>query len=72
MAEARAASAWAHTSAVLALLANAFRDPRRSRAFSPADFHPFERMRGKETQGKTKDLSILRDVFVRPVKKEET
>ena len=40
MAEARAAGEWAHTSAVLAMLANCHRDPKKSRVFTPTDFNP--------------------------------
>jgi hypothetical protein len=41
MAEARAKDEWARMSALLALLANCHRDPKRTRAFKPADFDPF-------------------------------
>jgi len=43
MAEARCRERWAHTSAVLALIANVHRDPKRSRVFKPADFNPHQR-----------------------------
>lgn len=62
MAEARGRADWGRTAAVLALLANAHRDPRRTRAFKPADFSPYETER--QTVGKTKDLGILKTVFV--------
>lgn len=64
MAEARAANEWAHTSAVLAMLANAHRDPKKTRVFTPSDFNPLEARRRKRVLGRTKDLSILRTVFV--------
>ena len=64
MAEARAAMEWTHTSAVLAMLANCHRDPKKSRAFTPSDFNPLEARRRKRVLGRTKDLSILRTVFV--------
>ena len=41
MAEARAREAWNHTSAVLAMIANANRDPKKSRPLKPGDFHPY-------------------------------
>ncbi len=65
MAEARAATQWAQTSAVLAMLANCHRDPKKSRAFTPTDFNPLERRKArKRVLGRTRDLSILRNVFV--------
>jgi len=40
MAQARQEDNWNHTAALMALLANVNRDPKRGRAFKPADFHP--------------------------------
>jgi hypothetical protein len=40
MAEARSKQAWAHTSSLLALLANVNRDPKKCPAFKPSDFDP--------------------------------
>ncbi len=40
MAEARGRERWAHTSSVMALIANVNRDPKKGRAFRPADFDP--------------------------------
>jgi len=40
MAEARGRDAWAHTSTLLAMIANVNRDPKKGRAFKPADFDP--------------------------------
>ena len=42
MAESVARERWAHTSSVLAMLANTHRDPKKTKAFRPADFNPFE------------------------------
>ncbi len=41
MAEARERSGWARASALLALIANAHRDPKKTRAFKPGDFDPY-------------------------------
>ena len=61
MAEGRSRERWNHTAAVLAMQANCHRDPKkRRRPFTPGDFLPREE-RPKE---KTKDLSILKTVFV--------
>lgn len=62
MAEARGRADWSRTAVVLALLANAHRDPKKTRAFKPADFNPYEAER--RIEGKTRDLSILKTVFV--------
>ena len=67
MAEAKGREAWAHTSAVLAMTANVNRDPKRTRAFRPADFNPHEMARRKKVIGKA-DISILKDVFVKKEK----
>ena len=48
LAEARASEAWNHTSAVLAMIANASRDPKKSRPLKPGDFHPYA---GKRKRG---------------------
>lgn len=45
MARARIDAEWNHTSAILAMLANVNRDPKRHGPFSPSHFHP---MRSKE------------------------
>ena len=62
MAEARGREAWGRASALMALVANAHRDPRKSRAFKPADFDPYSAER--RTVGRTRDLSLLKAVFV--------
>jgi len=65
MAEGRLAHDWARTSTVLALLANCHRDPKKTRAFRPDDFNPVERQRqARQAPQKTRDLSILKTVFV--------
>ncbi|MCD6405999.1 MAG: hypothetical protein J7M19_09250 [Planctomycetes bacterium] len=64
MGEARSKEAWAHTSAVLAMTANINRDPKRTKAFKPADFNPYEVAKQKAVTGKA-DISVLKDVFVK-------
>ena len=63
MAEARSRESWAHTSAVLALTANCHRDPKKTRAFTPADFNPHKDEKNKKPI-RTTDLKILKQVFV--------
>lgn len=47
MAEARAKEKWQHTSGILCLIANVNRDPKKTRAFKPSDFNPFETKRSQ-------------------------
>jgi hypothetical protein len=69
MAEAKGKEAWGRMSALLALVANAHRDPKKTRAFKPADFDPYAA--AERPVGKTKDLSILKRVFVDGPGKEQ-
>ena len=43
MAEACVDADWNHTSAVLAMLANVNRDPKKHGPYRPEDFHPLKR-----------------------------
>jgi hypothetical protein len=63
MAEARGRFDWAQTAELLSMLYNAHRDPNRTGARSAADFSPFPEAPQRPTP-KTKDLSILKTVFV--------
>lgn len=69
MAEGRNRAHWQHTSSVLALFANAHRDPRkRARPFRPDDFDPTrKRRRGK---GRAISVSRLVDDLMGPVEKK--
>jgi len=40
MADGHAKDRWQHTSNLMALIANANRDPKKTRAFKPSDFNP--------------------------------
>ena len=64
MAEGRGREHWAHTSAMLALIANAHRNPKKQRPFTPADFNPYGALERRKPTARTKDLSILKTVFV--------
>ena len=64
MAEGRGKAEWAQTSTLLALLANAHRDPKKHGVFKPADFDPYQQRNQDVALPKTKDLSILKAVFV--------
>jgi ferric-dicitrate binding protein FerR (iron transport regulator) len=62
MAEAKNRQAWAHTSALLALIANCHRDPKKTRPFTPADFDPHRR--GKKSVTTKAGIAVLKQVFV--------
>jgi hypothetical protein len=62
MGEARSRQAWAHTSSVLALLANVHRDSKKTRAYKPADFNPHIRKTPVTIQ--KVGISVLKQVFV--------
>ena len=64
MAEGRTEHDWAQTSAVLALIANVHRDPRKTRVFKPADFNPTAKPE-HEYRGKA-DIQMLKHIFVKP------
>lgn len=64
MAEGRGREMWGHTSAVLALMANCNRDPKKSRAFSPADFNPYAARRRRGIPITAANIDVLRRIFV--------
>ena len=64
MAEGAARSAWAHTSALLALIANVNRDAKKTRAYKPSDFDPYARKVFGEQVPPVRDIDILKKVFV--------
>ena len=73
MAEARQHDLWNYASAVMALLANIHRDPKKGRALRPQDFHPAAHMNSRRQQRPLKaDISVLKSVFVdnRPARQE--
>ena len=63
MAEGRQRDSWSHTSAVLALVANTHRDPRRRSAFRPQDFDPFAEKSSADVP--KADITVLKRVFCR-------
>ncbi len=62
MGEARSRQAWAHTSSLLAMLANIHRDPKKSRTYKPADFNPHAS--GSRLSLPKVDIQVLKQVFV--------
>ena len=51
---------WSIVSAVMALMANINRDPKRSRRLNPSDFDPFAKRQRPIKVG----VSVLKDVFI--------
>ncbi len=63
MAEARCRHLWAHTSTLLALLANIHRDPsKKPTPYKPADFNPY--LRQADTVAANAPITLLKQVFV--------
>jgi hypothetical protein len=54
---------WSIASAVMALMANIHRDPKRSRRITPSDFDPFAKRSPAQRHAKV-DVSVLKDVFI--------
>ncbi len=63
MAEARGRESWAHTSALLALIANVNRDPKKTRPFKPSDFDPYSARDRRDAAIEVKDMAFLKDAF---------
>jgi hypothetical protein len=66
MAEARGRDNWAHTSAILALVANVNRDPKKTRAYKPSDFDPYSAREKRDEAIEVTDMAVLKDAFTRP------
>jgi len=64
MAEARLDDEWNHTSAVLALLANIHRDPKKRRPFRPDDFHTYRRSRDCGMRITRENIGLLKKAFL--------
>ena len=66
MAQAAGRAAWAHTSAILAMIANANRDPKKKPTpFRPDDFSPYGGKRARSgIRLEAGNIELLRTVFV--------
>jgi hypothetical protein len=64
MAESRQQESWNHTSALLAMLVNVNRDPKKGRAAKPADFHPMVLARRDKAVPLKGSIKMLKSVFV--------
>ena len=64
MAEGHSLAAWGHTAAVLAMLANCHRDPKKTRAFRPSDFDPRQAGQSEEViEIDESNIGLLRQAF---------
>lgn len=65
MAEGRVKDNWQHTSAILALVANVNRDPKKTKAFKPSDFNPTLNTSRPDVIVVDRDnVSLLKKMFV--------
>ncbi len=64
MAEGRGRDEWGRMSSLLALIANVNRDPKRTRAFKPADFNPYEARSPAGVPLTKENFRLLKQVFV--------
>ena len=64
MAESRGRDSWAHTSSVLAMIANVNRDPKKGRVFRPDDFNPYAGGPKTSVPITTNSIGLLKTVFV--------
>jgi len=69
MAEARGRDNWAHTSAILALVANVNRDPKKTRAYKPSDFDPYSAREKRDEAIEVTDMAVLKDAFTNKERK---
>ena len=67
MAESRERTEWGRLSSLMALVANAHRDPKRSSTVRPERFNPYAHSSGELTRRNRPKapLTVLRDVFCR-------
>lgn len=64
MAEGRMDAEWNHTSAILAMLANVNRDPKKHGPYRPEDFHPLKRRTHAQGIRITREnIGLLKSVF---------
>lgn len=64
MAEGKSRENWQHTSAILSLMYNCNRDPKKTKAAKPSDFNPFEAKSGQKIIVDKNNIDELRKQFV--------
>ena len=63
MAEGQGRAAWGHTSALLALIRNAHRDPKTTRPSKPRDFDPYSQRDKESAAIVVEDFGELKNAF---------
>ena len=63
MAEGHGRDEWSRMSVLLALTANAHRDPKKGRAFKPSDFDPFGREPSEVIEVNRENIGLLKEAF---------
>ncbi len=64
MAHGKGKDTWSHTSALMALIANVNRDPKKTRVFKPTDFDPYADKRQGRIVIDKNNISLLKSYFV--------
>jgi len=59
MAEGLGRERWAHTSVICTLIANAHRDPKKHRPFTPDDFNPYAERGSRRAAGKASGADVI-------------
>jgi hypothetical protein len=73
MADARNRAEWGRAASIMALIANVNRDPKKSRAFKPADFDPFtQRRSGAAPKLKMSEVKGMLSGMVRKPRRGES
>lgn len=70
--EAHSREAWNHTAALMALIANCHRDPKKGRAFRATDFHPSARREDKGLLVTKENIGLMKDAFNKGFKKRSS
>jgi hypothetical protein len=64
MAEGRQRDTWMQTASIISMIANANRDPKKSRPYTWKDFFPFSPPKVNKRNAPKVPLTVLRGVFV--------
>lgn len=63
MAEGRGRDRWSRASLLASVIANCHRDPKKGRAYKPADFDPFARAREETVEVNRENIGLLKEAF---------
>ena len=71
MAEGHGRDEWGRTALLCALIGNAHRDPKKSRAFKVADFDPFDREPSEVIEVNNENIGTLKQAFTASNRRSE-